>query len=215
MLQMVRKIAYTSDYGGEYTKDEFSDVFSLFVTLIEEAKTSGPGKNNCKGLITFCVEPGRRMFREGKYIYGVDCDSLDDAIKARSYAEETLHLPCVSVESSPEHFWIFFDKIGTFDQVIDWASNTPGVDKGWIDSCQREKKIALRAFPKDTLYPRLPLCSLTNPTLVRWYGELRQYYASDYFNALRMELLRRKAILTLDNCVNHDGNFALVAGRQK
>ena len=58
------------------------------------------------------------------------------------------------MESSPGKFWVIVDYTGSFNKCIRFMQTIPCVDRDFIRKCEYDRKIVLRAFPKNGFIPR-------------------------------------------------------------
>jgi hypothetical protein len=88
-----------------------------------------------------------------KWVVALDCDSSEDRDRAIEELD-SLEFKYDVIESSPYKFWIIVDYVGSFKKCINLMSAIPGVHTDFINKCAWEKKIVLRAFPKNGFIPR-------------------------------------------------------------
>jgi hypothetical protein len=118
---------------------------SEFITSEGIAPTQGTGMSMLQGTI------GTKIgFR--KWILALDCDSPE----ARSQAQEDLESRTtgyVTFESSPGHYWIIVDYVGSLKKCL-WKMGTiPGVDPQYKTYCKNMKGIFLRSWTKAGVTP--------------------------------------------------------------
>jgi hypothetical protein len=193
-LEFLVKEAIPSDgYSGGYIyKKEFRSLSGFYEWQLNLAKDSRPNYNRCTGIISLCVQ--RKSFGRSKYIYAVDCDSESDRNSALQYARDSLRVEATYVESSPGHFWVIFDQILSFKELVHRADATPGCDHKWVSHCKEIEEMGFRAYPRNTEFPKFSGCTLTNPLAIEWYTEFVNYFKSPYYASLKRTLIKNKVI---------------------
>jgi hypothetical protein len=87
-----------------------------------------------------------------RWVLVLDCDSIIDRDRAIEEIR-SMDLKYDVMESSPEKFWIIVNYTGSFRKCINLMCEIPGVDTNFISKCERDRKIVLRAFPKNGYVP--------------------------------------------------------------
>lgn len=95
-----------------------------------------------------------RFFKKSKYILIADVDSRF-GVQAASRHLKTVHgIESFVITSSGvlsdlnTRYWLIGMYVGTFKEIYEILSTTPGVDSNWLEACKRDKSFCLRAFPK-------------------------------------------------------------------
>jgi len=88
-----------------------------------------------------------------RWVLVLDCDSSVDRDKAIEEVR-SMELKYDTMESSPGKFWIIVNYTGSLKKCINLMQAIPGVDRNFIRKCEYDRKIVLRAFPKDGFIPR-------------------------------------------------------------
>lgn len=131
-------------------------------------------ENQLRGYISTQV-PGFLFWK--KWIVGLDCDSQEDRVKA---VEEirSFDLKYEIIESSPGKFWIIVDYTGSLKKCINFMKSIPGVDTQFINKCERDKRIILRAFPKNGFIPHFenPVPSLDHYSCTSWFYDFKKWW---------------------------------------
>jgi hypothetical protein len=98
------------------------------------------------------VDPGKYLFTTTCWMCNwfpvIDADNVRKALMAN----ESLiadGLPHVLMESSPGRFWLIVDGNRGIHEATAFMSGIPGQDPSYSKCCAENKRIALRAFPKD------------------------------------------------------------------
>jgi hypothetical protein len=116
-----------------------------------ELKADFNGNHQLQGYISTQVF---RFLFWTKWVVVLDCDNVIDRDRA---VEEirSMDLKYDVMESSPGKFWVIVNYIGSFKKCIRFMETIPGVDRDFIRKCQWDKKIVLRAFPKNGFVPSI------------------------------------------------------------
>lgn len=88
-----------------------------------------------------------------KWVLVLDCDTPENKDKAIEEIR-SMDLKYDVMESSLQRFWIIVDYIETFKKSIELMKTIPGIDLEFVNHCAYNKKIVLRAFPKNGFIPR-------------------------------------------------------------
>jgi len=112
------------------------------------------------GLVTtevFDLPPIWQRFRfTQKHVLVFDCDDENEL--------QNLLLPNIAsnglgraiIESSPNRFWVITDYVGSFKEISSVIDRIVGYDRIWNRFMNLNKKLCLRAYPRNCSYPRFP-----------------------------------------------------------
>lgn len=168
----LRKYRQDISYGAYSAKDILKEVPEDQVGTALKNQYLG----NKLGIVLSSQVSGWWIFRK-KWLLVLDCDSLVDK-------EKTLDELCLLgikfkvIQSSPLHYWVVTNYIGSFKKCMLIMSAIPGVDKNFIEFCDKYEKIVLRVFPKEGYRPNTAQdfdsfsgrAKLWGELLQRWWG---------------------------------------------
>ena len=109
-------------------------------------------------------------FHRRLHILVLDCDSLDEMYAAVRVLKRD-SIPWAGIESSPDHFWIITDIIGTFKEIFLILEAFPGVDSNYIKAAKNWKRLHLRAIPRKDSRPKFgESTNLRDQRVIDWYN---------------------------------------------
>lgn len=130
-----------------------------------------------KGYITADTCVSDHIFlRSRQHVMVVDCDGMNNMLAAvRSLKLDNIaYMP---IQSSPEHFWIVADYIGTIKDVVAKMRTIPGADSDHTYMASQHKAVFLRAMPRFKDSPVfLDDDSMLSPPVQKWYREFKGLY---------------------------------------
>lgn len=109
-------------------------------------------------------------FHRRLHILVLDCDSLEEMYAAVKVLKRD-NIPWAGIESSPDHFWIITDKVGTFKEILPILKSIPGVDKRYVKATETWKRLHLRAIPRKNSRPKFgEPTDLQDQRVINWYN---------------------------------------------
>lgn len=113
------------------------------------------------------------------HLLALDCDSREDVGKA----VQDLNVRGIGyalIESSPFHFWIITDFIGSVSECISVMNNITGTHSEYITWARRQGDLFLRAFPRNGFRPILGEISfrLSCGKAFEWFKAFSGYWHS-------------------------------------
>lgn len=141
---------------------------------------SATGDVDFLAVVTTCV--GKKLFNpllpfagRSLYFMGLDCDDLQSALAAINYLEKH-NIGWARIESSQDHYWIITDYIDTAPKVIDRMKYIAGVDKKFIEVCEKHNSCQFRASPRLNKIPNFEsyeIHGITDQRVLNWLEEYR------------------------------------------
>ena len=167
-------------YNGPYDAElQPSEAKSYFRALHEAAMASN---DRVYGAISTKVN-------NSQYILALDCDGTDEMLAVCHVLKSYYGLKYATIISSPNHFWVIAEKIGTTYELVNMMEVIPGVDPRFVDCIKSRGKIVLRGMPKDMM-PIFPdSIEFTNPLILKWYRAFKDLYRSE--EMIHISRLRR------------------------
>lgn len=138
-------------YGTYSQKDVLKRLSGAGIHFVLKKQYLTP-EQNLKCVVSTQIS-GWWKFRK-RWLLVLDCDSHENKEKAT----EELRLLSIKYKvfmSSPNHYWVVTNYIGSFKNCLNFMQSIPGVDREFIGFCSKYKGICLRAFPKDGYRPNL------------------------------------------------------------
>lgn len=137
-----------------------------------------------------------------KHVAVLDCDSEDAMLAAAHWIKTEYGVAYTPIESSPGHYWLVTDLVGTIDHLIYQMHEIPGIDPKFIDLCRRQRMISVRVHPKvcegETIQLRSPKfrpdSALTNPLAKGWYNAFVSYFDSPDYKKICKAIMLRESI---------------------
>jgi hypothetical protein len=193
-LEFLHKNTY-SGYGGDIHKlKPIKDLRPELVTINDALD------QNCRTIIsTQCTQ---KFWSDNLHVLAVDCDSVE--AKDKAVNQLSLQYAVDVVESSPEHFWVITDQVGTWKETALSLQRVDGADKDFVSISLAHQKITFRAFPKQIdfsqihAYPRMGTKVFHAGLSRDWLTLFRAYYTSKSFRALAAIILSARTCRTCD-----------------
>lgn len=128
------------------------------------------------------------QYNSSGHVLVLDCDSEEAYVAACRY----LYLCKIGycpIMSSPNHYWIVTDVVGSISDINNIARHIPGVDKLHVVYNDSRYYISIRAYPKKVTIDGLCITcvptfssdnhSLTNQLSIEWLQKFKEYWNSD------------------------------------
>lgn len=188
MRFLIEKLRNVSTYDSPTTT---VDRIRYFRELHQEAATGG---ESLYGAIASEIE--------SKFVLTLDCDGTDEMLAVCHVLKSYHGLNYAVVVSSPNHYWVIADKVGTASELLHMMEIMPGVDPRYVDCIRNKRDIVLRGFPKECM-PIFPdSVEFTDDRAARWYAAFKDIWQSeDMKHILRLKQLfkaiKEKKVATL------------------
>lgn len=115
-------------------------------------------------------------FRRRLHILVLDCDSLEEMYAAVRVLKRD-NIPWVGIESSPDHFWIITDIVGTFKEIFPILKAIPGVDSRYVKATETWKRLHLRAISRKNSRPKFgEPTDLRDQRVINWYNSFKKLH---------------------------------------
>jgi hypothetical protein len=139
--------------------------------------------------VTISTEVSKRWLRR-QYILAIDCDSAFDKDRAVFFLENQCKYETAVIESSPDHYWIITNHVGSLSEVTKIMGQVPGADE-YHTECSARTGILFRGTPKidrpASFIPYFELETFGTGEVAEWYAAFKQYFQGDFFHQLRVE----------------------------
>lgn len=138
------------------------------------------GINEVPATVSTCLPyPTRSLlnfFRKRLQILVLDCDDLESMYAAVRILKRD-NIQWAGIESSPDHFWIITDKIGTFSELLQILEAIPGVDPDYVKFTKVYERFHLRAISNSAGSPKFgPSDDLRDHRVIDWYAEFQELH---------------------------------------
>lgn len=113
-----------------------------------------------------------------QHILNLDCDSEVDMLRAVEDLKK-LNITYCRIQSTPGHYWIVCDKIGSISELYKFALNIAGVDRNYLYGTIDKRKFIIRAYPKKTIPLFIDSFTVGSIEFKEWLAEFKRYWSSE------------------------------------
>lgn len=188
-----------SDYGKE-TKLKYSTMneameFYLKVIVSGTKPKSNlpivkPKPSDYTGPYMFIASVVDKTWFSDHQLMVLDCDSEGEMLATCHWLKTECGITYDLIQSgTPGHYWVITDRVGKWKDIYKIMSIIPGVCAKYKEYCIKNKKMAIRAFPKMINgKPSKPMftdeISITDFVPRQWLLAIKAYYDSEHYKKL-------------------------------
>lgn len=123
-----------------------------------------------------CISKWWVPCRFKSHVMVLDCDSMPGMLaSARSLKLDNIGY--VPVQSSPEHYWLVTNYVGTLQKILTKMAGIPGIDMRHRAMAKKHQNLHIRAMPRATDMPLFTDDdSVLSKPVRKWYRSLKALY---------------------------------------
>jgi len=127
----------------------------------------------------------------------LDCDCDGSMMAACHWIKTEMKLGYTVIISSPNHYWIVVDMVGSWSKIHTAMTLIPGVDKRYTQLSDKRRCSYIRAVPKANCVPKFQqdcLEQLRHPLAREWLWKYKSYIESEDFRKICKAVRLRQAV---------------------